>query len=142
MRARSSTPILFALAFYATVAGGCAALPAIAAIFGAAAPVVTAIDAQLQRAQALAPGLSPTRPEDAAILAELVRRLDALDACEASAHAVIAPDARPADAASRRQALIDAAAALRGLVDALDVAQPPPLPASVLPFVDGGAGGS
>jgi hypothetical protein len=114
----------FALAFYGTCAAGCAALPAIASIFGAAVPVVTAIDQQLRRAQVLAPTLSPDRPDEAALLGEIVRRLDTLDACQANATAAIAPDAGASDAARTTAALIDAAAALRGLVDAIAAAQP------------------
>jgi hypothetical protein len=128
MRARSSTPILFALAFYGTCAAGCAALPAIASIFGAAAPVVTAIDQQLQRAQQLAPNLSTDRPDEAAFLAEIVRRLDAVDQCQANASAALAPYAGPGDATRATAALIDAAAALRGLVDAIEAAKPAPPP--------------
>jgi hypothetical protein len=123
MRARSSTPILFALAFYGTCVAGCAVLPAIASIFGAAVPVVTAIDQQIQRAQQLAPNLSPDRPDEAALLGEIVRRLAAVDQCQANATAAIAPDAGAGDVARASDALIDAAAALRGLVDAIAAAQ-------------------
>ena len=120
------------LALSATLAylSGCAALPGLAAAFGMAAPVVEAFGTQLQRAQALAPGLSPQRPDDAALLAELVRRLDTFDYCQANAQAALAPAASPSDAARTTSALLDAAEAIRGLVDAVRAAQSP---ASALP---------
>jgi hypothetical protein len=133
------------LAGFAIALAGCtpAALAGLLGFASAAAPVAaSAIDlasAQMQRAQQLAPGLSPARPDDAAILAELVARLDTLDACQANATAAISPDAGPTDAAKTTAALIDAAAALRGLVDAIAKAQPAPLPSTVLPSIDAGA---
>ena len=137
------------LALSATLAylSGCAALPGLAAAFGMAAPVVEAFGTQLQRAQALAPGLSPQRPDDAALLAELVRRLDAFDYCQANAQAALAPAASaaasaasaasPSDAARTTSALLDAAEAIRGLVDAVRAAQPAS-PAGVLPVSKAG----
>ena len=133
------------LALSATLAylSGCAALPGLAAAFGMAAPVVSAFGTQLQRAQALAPGLSPQRPDDAALLAELVRRLDNFDYCQANAQAALAPAASsasaPSDAARTTSALLDAAEAIRGLIDAVRAAQPAS-PASVLPLVVRAAG--
>ena len=124
---------LVALAVAVACLSGCAALPGLAAALGVAAPVVSAIDAQLQRAQQLAPGLSPQRSDDAVLLAEIVRMLDAYDSCEAAKNAALAPTA-PSDTARTTQALLDGAAALRGLVDAVRAAQPAPLPSSVLPF--------
>ncbi len=114
------------------------ACPALWSAIGVAAPIaadaIGAYETQLQRAQQLAPGLSPTRPSDAALLDEIVRRLDTLDACQANAAAAIAFDAGATDSTRTTSALIDAAAALRGLVDAIAKAQAAPLPSSVLPF--------
>lgn len=118
---------------------GCAALPGLAAAFGMAAPVVTAIDQQLQRAQALAPNLSPDRADDVALLAELVARLDAVDRCQANATAAISTDAGTTTAEKTTAALIDAAASLRGLVDAIAKAQPAPLSPVVPSTLDAGA---
>lgn len=96
----------------------CACAPGVlAAIFGgvaAVAPVaVSALDAYAAQAQRLAPGATP------ADIDAIVARLAALDRCDTAAHATLAPDAGAGDT----QALIDAAAALRGLTDAIEAAR-------------------
>lgn len=131
----------FALLALALFLEGCAAFPGLASALGMAAPVVTAIDTQLQRAQQLAPGLSPTRPDDAALLEEIMRRLNNLDACDAAKiTALTSAASAPADVVKTTQALIDAAAALRGLVDAINAARlAPSSTATPSPTTAGGA---
>jgi hypothetical protein len=147
---RSTRLTLALVAASMLVAGpaGCAALPAIASFFGAAAPVVTAaVDAYQARARELAPTLpvgDPRLDEIASRLASLedTRRREQL-AADSEGKATKTSDAVALVAALEEAVRAKAQAqrerdALAAALRAIPVVPPaaPPLPSSVLPAID------